>query len=311
MLTNMNCYYSFNELDFLRDSAVTIGMFDGVHLGHQSVLNETIRIAKENDWNSTVITFSNSPSTYFDAQSSEKNICSIEEKTDQLSHLGIDNVIVVPFDYYIANTDAIDFFNQVLINKCRIKALILGYDNHFGRSRQGSIDFVKLHYPEIISISVPAKKIDDKTISSTLIKKCLSIGNIIVANKYLGYDFSLHGKVIIGKQMGRKLGFPTANLKIADQHKYVLLNGVYACYLFVKETKYYCLVNIGTRPTVDYDHQISIEAYILSFSNEIYDQDIKVFFIERLRDEKKFENVSFLKDQIQEDVNYVSKKYLN
>lgn len=306
----MNCYYNFNEFDFLGNSAVTIGMFDGVHIGHQSVLNETVRIAKLHAWSSTVITFSNSPNTFFNTLSSEKYICSLSEKLDLFANLNIDNVIIVPFDHFIAHIDATDFFNTILLSKCRIKALILGYDNHFGKNREGSIQFVKINFPEIIAVSIEPQKIRGETISSTLIKKYIAEGNILKANVYLGRDFSCTGTVVKGKQLGRKLGFPTANLKLLDNHSITLGNGVYACYLFIGDIKYYGLVNIGVRPTVDDNTNISIEAYILNFEDDIYDQELKIYFLEKRRDEKKFDNISLLVDQINSDVNDVRAKYL-
>lgn len=303
----MKYFYNFPEVPFIKQSVITIGMFDGVHLGHAKVLSECVTIAKQKGISSIVISFSNHPSSYFNSQFESKNslLSPDQEKISCIESLGIDYLFMIPFDEYMAHLPAERFIEDILIAKFGISDLVLGYDNRFGFQRKGSVDFVNEHYShQIQAYSIHVAKLEDEIISSSLIKEYLIQGDIEKTNSMLGRNYSLKGKVIHGNHQGRKLGFPTANMSIENPVKLIPGNGVYISYLKVNNTSILGVTNIGNRPTITQDTNTSIETHLFDFQEDIYGKDVELFLLEKIRDEKKFNSLPELISQIQADIQF-------
>ncbi|RXK52247.1 bifunctional riboflavin kinase/FAD synthetase [Aquirufa rosea] len=302
----MKYFYKFPELAFIEQSVVTIGMFDGVHLGHAKVLSSCVNIAKQKSISSVVISFSNHPSTYFN-QSIENNgtlLSPESEKIQWIEALGIDYLFLIPFDQFIAQLPAENLIEDILLPQFGICDLVLGYDNRFGYQRKGSVDFVNEYYSQHIkAYSVEVATIEDEIISSSIIKEYLSQGNLPRANKMLGRAYTLSGSIIHGNHKGRELGFPTANLMLEDSAKYIPGLGVYLSKMKIGNNTYSGITNIGKRPTITMDQHISIETHLLNFDCDIYGEKVEIFLLDKIRDEKKFNSLQELIDQISIDVN--------
>ncbi len=300
----MKYFYNFPDKAFVKQSVITIGMFDGVHLGHAKVLSECVNIAKEKGINSIVISFSNHPSSYFTPNNiSENSLLSPDiEKVDWIASIGIDYLFMIPFDHYIAHLPAENFIEDILIAKFGISDLVLGYDNRFGYQRKGSVDFVNQHYTnQIQAYSVDVAKLGDEIISSSLIKEYIGQGNLVKANTMLGRNYSLRGKIIHGNHQGRELGYPTANLSLDDKDKLIPSLGVYVSIMKWNGRVFGGVSNIGKRPTITQDTYISIETHLFDFHEDIYDQQVEVELLEKIRDEKKFSSLQELMNQISQD----------
>ena len=282
-------------------------MFDGVHLGHTSVINRVIAIAKEKRIKSIIITFSNSPVSYFSKDVIDQQITTSEEKIELFRKTQLDYLFVIEFNEYIANLNPYTFMNEILISLFKVSYMVFGYDNHFGKNREGTFKFISENFKNINADLIIASKKDEITISSTRIKEEIVNGNIINANKLLGHPYIINGKVVKGMQLGRKLGFPTANLACNNNDKILPKNGVYYTLTKIKEKEYVSITNIGIKPSVQKSNSISIETYILDFNQSIYGRNISIKFIDRIRDEIKFNNISDLINQITLDVSHVRK----
>lgn len=297
---------SFNNLNAFQTptnkTVVTIGTFDGVHIGHKFVLNKVIELAQINDYKSTVLTFFPHPRMVLQQDSSIKLLNTIKEKENLLSEIGIDNLIIHPFDLEFSRLSAEEFVKDVLIEKLNVGIIIIGHDHRFGRNRTANIDDLieyGIEYGfEVQEIS--AKEIDDIAISSTKIRTALLEGSITTANNYLGYNYFMSGKVVHGKQIGRTIDFPTANIEISEDYKLIPKNGVYIVSSEINNTSYFGMMNIGTNPTVDGLEQ-KIEVHFFDFNTDIYNQDITVQIHSRIRDEKKYNSLDELKVQLQKD----------
>lgn len=303
----MKYFYNFPESSFIDHSVTTIGMFDGVHLGHAKVLNECVKIAKKKGISSIVISFSNHPSSYFNQKFDTKNslLSPDKEKIASIEKLGIDYLFMIPFDHYIAHLPAESFIEDILIAKFGISDLVLGYDNHFGFQRKGSVDFVNKNYSaKIQAYSIEVAKLEDEIISSSQIKDYLTQGNIRKANTMLGRSYSLNGTVVHGNHKGRELGFPTANIKLNDTDKLIPSVGVYISTLKVNDTLFSGLTNIGKRPTLTQDSFISVETHLLDFQGDIYDKSVELYIHDKIRDEKKFNSLQELIEQISLDIQF-------
>lgn len=287
---------------------VTVGTFDGLHLGHQKIIRRMTELAKENNGETILVTFDPHPRLVVNSNSHEiKFINTLKRKFDLLSKLGIDHLIIVPFTKKFAQTTSEDFIINYLVKNIGTKKLIVGYDHHFGRNREGN--YQKLHqlgkkYRFDVE-EITAQYIDDKAVSSTKIRKALMDGNVKLANKMLGYEYSITGVVVEGNKIGRSIGFPTANIEIEDKYKLIAARGVYACKVDVNGKIYHGMGNIGTRPTVGINGLVT-EVHIFDFDKDIYGEEITIFFIDRIRDEKKFENLGELKKQLNKDRKTVS-----
>lgn len=278
---------------------VTIGTFDGVHLGHQKILHQITTSAQALNCESLVLTFFPHPRIVLQEGTEMKQLNSLEEKTQLLNNLGIDNLVVHPFDKDFSRLTAEQFVKNVLVDVFKIRKIIIGHDHRFGRNRTASIDdlisFGEIYGFEVEQISV--QEINAVSISSTKIRNALLEGNVELASNYLGYNYSLTGIVYKGKQLGRTIGFPTANITIQETYKLIPLNGVYIVKSILENKVVYGMMNIGTRPTVDGTTQ-TIEANFFDFDQDLYTIKITVWLLKRIRSEQKFESVEALKNQL-------------
>jgi len=284
---------------------ITIGMFDGVHTGHRMLLSQLTTKAKEVGGESVVITFWPHPRMVLNQDADKlRFLTSPEERTILFGDLGIDHLVLIPFSKELANHTAEEFIQQILIKKMNIHHLMVGYNHRFGKGRQHSFEeyqsFAK-KYNFSISL-VEAVLTDGMKTSSTDIRNHLLRGEMKAANKILGYHYMVSGRVIGGQQLGRRIGYPTANIEVEELHKLIPPDGVYAVKVRVEGKQYGGMLNIGYRPTVNHniDHR-SLEVHIFNFNHDIYSEEIQLEFIARMRDEQKFAHVDALIAQLQQD----------
>jgi riboflavin kinase/FMN adenylyltransferase len=285
-------------------AVVTTGTFDGVHLGHKTIVDRLIESARQTEGESVVVTFDPHPrQVLYPNDQSLKLLQSIEEKAARLEALGVDHLLVLKFDKVFSELSSDAFVRNILVDAVGTRKLVVGYDHHFGKNREGSFESLRkqglIHGFTVEEI--PAHDIDQVSVSSTAIRKALILGDIKTANSYLGYPYSFQGEVVQGNQMGRQLGFPTANLRISHALKLIPAIGVYAVTVVVRDRIYKGMLNIGYRPTLTQDFILTCEVNILDFSEDIYGETIQVRFMDRLRDEKRFAGKDELIRQLQED----------
>jgi len=299
----VNIYNGIEELRAVQNAVVTLGGFDGLHLGHQKIINRLTEIAQKENGESLLITFNKHPRLVLDPEEFHfKLLTTNREKIELLSRTGIDHLLILPFTKEFSKISSRDFTKNYLVDKINIKKLVTGFDHHFGIGREGSyaklVEFAQEFGFEIEQIS--AQVMDDINISSTKIRKALNEGDIQKANQYLGYKYSISGKVIYGNKIGNTLGFPTANLDIEEKDKLIPAKGVYAVNVESEGKTYHGMTNIGIRPTLNLN-ELTIETNIFDFEKDIYDHFMKVIFVDRIRDEVKFENIEMLKQQLIKD----------
>ena len=306
----MKTYTSISKYNKAK-SVITIGTFDGVHIGHKKILERIIHSAQELSCESTVLTFFPHPRMVLQDDSSVKLLNTINEKTALLEKTGIDNLIIHPFDKEFSRLTAEDFVKTILVDQLNIQKIIIGHDHRFGRNRTADIndliEFGKEFGFDVEQIS--AQEINEIAISSTKIRNAILEGNIALANKYLGYNYFFSGEVVKGKQLGRTIGFPTANIHIKEDYKLIPKNGVYIVKSIFEKESVFGMMNIGNRPTVNGENQ-TIEVNFFDFDHDIYNEIITVEILEFIRDEQKFESIDALKNQIQKDKEF-SINYLN
>lgn len=301
----MNIFQGFENVEQIKNAVLTIGTFDGVHIGHQKIIAQINEVAKTINGESVLFTFYPHPKmVLFPETNSLKLIQTQEEKLEKLERFNLQNVIVFPFTKEFSRLTATEFVRDFLVNKLNVKKLIIGYDHQFGKNREGGIDFLKEVAPiygfEVIEI--PAQEIDEVNVSSTKIRTALLNGEIEIANSFLGEYFELNGEVVYGNQKGRTIGFPTANIHIEDKNKLVPAKGVYAVKCIIEdENVFHGMMNIGIRPTVDDSSNISIEVHLFDFDKQIYGKQIKVQLLKYIRNEMKFESIEHLQNQLQND----------
>ena len=303
----MKIHKDLNSIEKIRNPILTVGTFDGVHVGHQSIIERIKDIAKEKDGESVLLTFHPHPRmVLFPDDDSLKLINTIEEKTALLESFGLDHVITIPFEKEFSRITPVQYVRDILVNKIGIHTIVIGYDHHFGRNRQGNLALLKELSPlyEFNVEEIPAQDIDEITVSSTKVRNAILEGQIRIANGFLGYKFSMTGKVVPGRKIGREIGFPTANIQLLDKHKIVPGDGVYAITGNVKGKTYSGMLNIGTKPTVDDKGITSIEAHFFDFDLNIYDEIIEISFERKMRDEQKFNNLTSLKEQLITDAQF-------
>ncbi len=291
-----------------KKTVVTIGTFDGVHIGHQAIISRLREAAAQLNAESVILTFYPHPRMILHPDDHGLSLLTTpEEKAEKLQESGVNHLMVYPFNEEFSRISAYDYVRNLLVNGLNAKKVIVGYDHRFGRNREG--DFSTLsEWAEMLGFEaqeIPAKEIDAVNISSTKIRQCLLQGDVSTANSYLGYQYSLKGTVIHGAAMGRRIGFPTANIHVDYPFKLTPANGVYAIEAKVHGRKYYGVMNIGVRPTVDQSLQRQLEAHLFDFDNLIYDEKIEVKFLFKVRDEKKFGSIDELKNQIFVDIQKV------
>lgn len=285
---------------------VTIGMFDGVHLGHQSLLKNVIERAKAIGGESVVLTFWPHPRILFEGEkSSLRFLTTIEEKVSIMKKIGVNHVIVYPFTHEFANIEPTDFVKIFLLEGTKAHTVIVGHDHRFGHNGQGDYELLSdLGWIfDFKTEQVSALDISDTHVSSTKIREALIAGDIIKANLFLSYEYSITGTVVKGNQIGRTMGFPTANIQPDEKHKQIPGNGVYITEVEIQGKTYKAVANVGNRPTiVNNQPEPNIEAFILDFTEEIYFKPITIRFKGKIRDEMKFGSVEFLKEKIEDDV---------
>ncbi|PBQ33412.1 riboflavin biosynthesis protein RibF [Sphingobacteriaceae bacterium] len=283
---------------------VTIGTFDGVHFGHQKILTRLKELKEKTGLKTVVLTFEPHPrKVLFPEQKDLKLITLIDEKLELLDKYGVDVTVVYPFTKKFSETDSPFYIEEVLLRSLNVKYLVIGYDHKFGKNRSGDISTLKeiAHDGSFTVEEISAIDIDHIAISSTKIRKCLEEGHIEQANEFLGHPFSLSGVVVKGKQLGRTLGYPTANIKPEGEEKIIPKIGVYFVEVILAGEKYFGMMSIGLNPTTDSDSQVKLEVNIFDFDAEIYGKTIKLNFLKRLRDEKKFANLTQLIEAIDLD----------
>jgi riboflavin kinase / FMN adenylyltransferase len=283
---------------------LTIGTFDGVHLGHQKILKRLNEVKQKQGLNSTILTFDPHPrKVLFPEQKDLKLITTTDEKLALLEQNSIDITIVYPFSKAFAQMDPQAYIRDILIKSLRVKYLIIGYDHKFGKNRDGDIKTLKNYSKEfnyeVEEISV--HDINHINVSSSKIREALNKGEIELANKYLGQEFFITALVVKGKQLGRTLGYPTANLEIDDEDKMIPAIGVYLVNVLIDHKEFYGMLSIGKNPTTDTDELVKIEVNIFNFDKDIYNNTVRVSFMKRLRDEVKFETIELLKTQLKHD----------
>ena len=288
------------EIKLSKSTIATIGTFDGIHIGHQKILNSLVRFGKENSLKSVVITFDPHPRKIINKKNSIELINTIEEKKEKLKTLGIDYLIIQKFDEKFSETEA-NKFVEILKNNINIEKLIVGYDHRFGKNRNADINDLKKYGKELNFevIEIDALEIEEVNISSTKIRLAIKDGNIRLANSYLGYNFFLSGKVVKGHSRGKELGFPTANLKI-DEDKIIPKNGVYLIKSKIDNQNIYGMMNIGYNPTFN-NKSKKIETHFFNLNKNLYGKIIKIELLEYIREEKRFETVDDLIQRLKLD----------
>jgi len=295
-----NCIKDFEPVE---NAVITIGTFDGVHLGHQAIFKKMKEEAARIGGKTVVITFFPHPRIVLGLDSKNlKFINTQEKKINRIEEAGIDYLVIINFTKAFARLSSEEFIRDFVYEKVRPVKVITGYDHHFGKNREGSYDFLLKMGKELgFDVEkVDAVYVNDVKVSSTKIRDFLKAGRIRAANAFLGYEYSITGKVVKGKSIGHDLGFPTANIEVADEYKLIAAVGVYACRVEYMGRIYKGMSNIGYRPTID-KGDLTIEVHIFDFDKDIYGEEITISFVDRMRDEKKFENRNALKAQLAKD----------
>ncbi|MCD8402201.1 bifunctional riboflavin kinase/FAD synthetase [Tenacibaculum finnmarkense] len=306
----MKIIHSIFDFKSTQKTIVTIGTFDGVHIGHQKIIRELVAEAKTSGKKSVLLTFFPHPRMVLQKDVTIKLINTIDERAAYLEKLGLDYLIIHPFSKEFSRLTALDFVRTILVNQFNTSKLIIGYDHHFGKNREGNIAQLT-EYSHLYNFTVeeiPAQDIDQVSVSSTKIRKNLADGHLKTANNYLGTPFSLSGKVVKGKQLGRKIGFPTANIEIPESYKLIPKTGVYIVKSTIENKSIFGMMNIGNRPTVNGKNQ-SIEVHFFDFKADLYHQNITVELLYFLRNEQKFDSLNDLVIQLEKDKD-ISLEYL-
>ena len=283
-------------------TVLTIGTFDGVHLGHQKIVERVVTTARQEGLLATVFTFFPHPRMVVQHDKGLKLIHTLEEKKQLLQQLGVDLLVVQPFNEAFAQLTAEEFVSTILVQRLNVKKVIIGYDHRFGRNRTANIDDMRLFGKKygfaVEEISV--QEVDEVSVSSTKIREALNKGDVTTAEHYLGTPYSLTGRVVHGLKLGRTLGYPTANIQVTEDYKLIPKDGVYAVYSYIDGRKVYGMMSIGKNPTVE-GKGASIEVYFFDFNGDLYDQKLTIEFVQYLREEQKFATIDLLKKQLQDD----------
>jgi len=298
----MKIYHGLDEFKKLDYAVVTSGTFDGVHFGHQKILERLDEVTKKNGGESVLLTYWPHPRLVLFPNQELYLLTSIEEKAKLLSQKHVDHLIIIPFTAAFSDLSSEEFIKDILVEKIGTKKLVIGYDHKFGKNRSGSFEELRKDGPiygfEVEEI--PKQMIENNAVSSTKIRKALSDGHIEIANEYLGRPFCIHGKVIEGDKIGRTIDFPTANVEVIFKHKLIPAEGIYAVKVELNNKAYKGMLNIGFRPTFG-GTQKRMEVNIFDFNQDIYGDEILVEFYHKIRSEIKFQNVGALKAQLQRD----------
>lgn len=308
----MAIFYNTDRLPLFENAVVTIGTFDGVHLGHKVILDHVVNHADETGGESVLLTFEPHPRKLLYPNQPLKIITPLEQKLELLTGAGIKHIIVVPFTKAFADLSAESYIKDFLVKQINAKSIVIGYDHHFGNDRKGDIYLLK-QFADSCNYTIdeiPEQLIDDAAVSSTKIRNSLQIGQVSDAGAMLGRPYSLIGSVVHGTQLGRTIGYPTANIKPFADEQLVPAEGVYAIKAKWNKQELNGMLNIGYRPTVTNEMRLKIEAHLFDFNENIYNQTLEIIFIDRLRDEEKFPSIDALKEQLAKDGEY-ARRILN
>ena len=304
----MRIFEGIENIVELNDPVLTIGTFDGIHLGHQKIIKNLIQEAEATNSDSVLLTFFPHPRMVLFPENHDLELIQTQqEKYTKLAEQGLKNIIVQPFSLEFAKQTAVQFIEEIIVKRIGAKKIIIGYDHQFGNAREGNIDFLR-SYSERFGyevIEIPAKEIDEINVSSTKIRTALKEGNIEIANRYLNSSFEINGLVVHGNKIGRSIGFPTANIEVNDSTKLIPKNGVYAVKIMLKEKTYFGMLNIGMRPSISDQLSKTIEVHIFEFNELIYGAPIRVTFEKHIREEKYFSNLEELKLQLLQDASVI------
>ena len=298
----MKTFQDISSFKTKEKTFVTIGTFDGVHFGHKEIINRLVDDAKKAGKKSVLLTFFPHPRMVLQKEASIELINTIQERALLLENTGLDYLIIHPFSKEFSRLTALDFVRDILVNQLNISKLIIGYDHHFGKNREGNIEQLT-EYSHTFGFSVeeiPAQDVNDVSVSSTKIRRALASGDLNTANNYLGYHFMITGKVVNGKKLGGKIGFPTANIDVLETYKLIPKAGVYVVKSEINNTSVFGMMNIGNRPTVSGKHQ-TIEVHFFDFNKDLYHKELVVELLYFLRDEHKFDSLKSLTLQLEKD----------
>lgn len=299
----MNIYRDISEINFLKETVITLGTFDGIHLGHQQIIKKVVECSEKENLRNIVITFHPHPRKVINPELNIKLLTTTDEQIKILEQLGVENLFVINFTKEFSQLSPEEFVKEYLINKIGVRKIVIGYDHHFGKGRGGNVDF-------LISLSnkydfevfqIQPFLIDNEPVSSTKIRTAIEAGDIHKANKMLGRPYSFSGIVIEGDKRGRELGYPTANIQLNDEDKLLPQIGIYAVIVILNGVEYKGLLSIGRRPTFYSNGIVIPEVYIYDFTDDIYGQEIKINVIEKLRGEEKFSSAEELIKQMNLD----------
>lgn len=292
------------DIPFDKNSIVTVGTFDGVHLAHQKIIGKAVELAKKRNGRSVVVTFEPHPREVLVTASLDmKLLTTLQERQELCEHLGVDWLVVIEFNKAFSQQSFRDFYVKYLIGCIGISVIVEGYDHHWGRNREGNIEALvqlgKEYEFEVVHIN--QFRHNGIPVNSSMIRNELLNGSVEVGAGFLGRPYALFGKVVLGDQRGRSLGYPTANVELASQNKVVPKNGIYFVQVLISESRYFGMASIGVRPTFLSDGKRILEVYIFDFSQSIYGFDLRIDFLQRLRDEWKFDSVDKLIQQMHYD----------
>lgn len=299
----MKVHYNIDEIPVIKNAIVSQGTFDGVHLAHKKIIESLKQIASIKNGETVIITFEPHPRIVLLPLDHVLQLLStLNEKINLLEKAGVDHLIILPFTKEFSRLSSEQFIRNILVNKIKTNTLVIGYDHRFGKNREGSFEHLNtsssLYGFEVEEI--PEQDIDDIAVSSTKIRQALLNNDIQTAQKYLGNNYSLEGKVIKGKQLGRTIGYPTANIEIENSYKLIPQDGVYAVWVWYNKARFGGMLNVGNNPTIN-DKGRSIEVNIFNFDKEIYTENLKIEFVTKLRNEEKFDGLEALKNQLHLD----------
>ena len=304
----MKIFNNIQSYSSEKESILTIGTFDGVHIGHNKILTKLVEESKKNNLSSLIMTFFPHPRIVLQKSEEIKMIDTMDEKIHLFEKTGVDNLIVQPFDENFSKIRAKEFVEEILVKKLKIKHIIIGYDHRFGKDREASVEDLKkfgLNYMFTVE-EIAAQEIHSIAISSTKIRNAILKGEIKKCNEYLGRNFMLTGKVVHGDGLGKKINFPTANIQIKEPYKIIPKNGVYLAKTIFNSNIYFGMMNIGVRPTIGGKNK-SLEIYFFNFKDNIYDKTISIEIINKIRDEEKFSSIDELKTQLKKDEQFCLK----
>lgn len=301
--TTVNVYNSIDNFPGTGNAVVTIGTFDGVHIGHQMIIRNLRKIAAETHGQTVVLTFFPHPRMVLQPDDNDlKLLTTIPEREELLRSFGIDHLIVQPFDKEFSRLSAVEFVRDQLVNKIGMKTLVIGYDHHFGRNREGSYKDLEEMAPVygFRLEEIPGQMINELTVSSTKVRNFLLSGDVDAANRLLNHRYSIRGKVVEGDKLGRTIGFPTANIEVGEAYKLIPAEGVYAVNASVEGTMYDGMMYIGNRPVVG-GKTLRIEVNLFDFNADIYGKEMQIFFVARVRGDMNFPDLNALKAKLEED----------